>query len=56
MLNGNDMIISLIVGLIKKYFVKKGVNTFLSSLEVLKEILMLMLIFQIMQQKLILKM
>ena len=36
MLNGNDMIICLTVGLIKKYLVKKGVHNFLSRLEVLK--------------------
>ena len=40
MSNGKDMIIHLIVGLIKKALYKKWVNTFLSHLAVLEEILM----------------
>ena len=52
MLNGKDMIIILIVGLIKR-LCKKRVNTLLSRLEVFEGILMLKLLFQIMQQKLI---
>ena len=47
------MIIHLMAGLIKKTLYKKCVNSFLSDLKVLEEILMLKLIFQIMQQKLI---
>ena len=46
------MIINLIVGLIVRHCIK-SVNTFLNRLEVLEQILMLKLIFQIVQQKLI---
>ena len=53
MSNGKDSTIHLIVGLIKKDLEWKWVNTFLSRLEVLEDILMLKLIFQFMQQKLI---
>ena len=51
MLNGKDMIIRLIVGLIKKHWMNfsciKMSQTFLSHLKVLGELLMLKLIFQI---------
>ena len=50
MSNGTSMIIHLIVGLIKKTFCKKWVNTFLSHLEVVEEISTLKLICLIMQQ------
>ena len=53
MLNGNDMTIHLMVGLIKKTLYKWA-NTFLSH-QIIKKILKLRLIFIIMQQKLILK-
>ena len=56
MSNGKDMIIHLIVELIKRAFHKNESIFFLNRLEVLKEILTSKLIFQMMQQKLILKM
>ena len=49
------MINDLKVELMKKVLYKNE-NTFLNHLEILEEILMLKLIFQSMQQKLILKM
>ena len=53
MSDGNDVIIHLIVGLIKKTLNEIPWYTLLNRLEVLEEILTLKLIFQIMQEKLI---
>ena len=52
MSNGEDTIIHLIVGLTNKALYETN-QYFLSRLEDLEEILMLKLIYQIMQQKLI---
>ena len=52
MSNGEDTIIHLIVGLIKKTLYETN-QYFLSRLEDLEEISMFKLIYQIMQQKLI---
>ena len=55
MLNGKDMMIHLIVGLIKKDIIgwinKKSVNTFLNHINLLAETLMSRLIYLITQQK-----
>ena len=55
MLNGKDMMIHLIVGLIKKdiigWIYKKSVNTFQNHINLLAEALMSRLIYLIMQQK-----
>ena len=52
MLNGKDMIIHLIAGLIKKDLYKR-VNIFLNHMKLLMETLMSSLIYLIMLQKLI---